>query len=138
MMVFVVAFVGEEVERSLVPKAGGPPTSVRPKGPERRAPLPYAAPPVRGSYSPYLVKDPTADERAAVAGRVYRAVLDEWVRRAMTPPRPGGGPPDVEARSRLELVERLGPWSLRWQEAQDNAAKSRAARYQALSDHLAG
>ena len=36
----------------------------------------------------------------------------------------------------LELIERLGPWSLRWQEAQDNAAKSRAARYQAMSDHL--
>ena len=71
-----------------------------------------------------------------VAGRVYRAVLDEWVQRAMTTPRPGGGPPDVEARSRLELIERLGPWSLRWQEAQDNAARSRAARYQALSDHL--
>ena len=32
--------------------------------------------------------------------------------------------------------KRLGPWSLRWQEAQDNAARSRAARYQALSDHL--
>jgi hypothetical protein len=92
---------------------------------------------MHGSYSPYLVKDPTADERVEVAGRVYRAVLDEWVRRAGTPPRPGGWAADVEARSRLELVERLGPWSLRWQEAQDNAAKSRAARYQSLSNHLA-
>ena len=36
----------------------------------------------------------------------------------------------------LELTERLGVWSLRWQDAQDNSAKSRAARYQALSDHL--
>ncbi len=36
----------------------------------------------------------------------------------------------------LELAERLGRWSLRLQEAQDNAAKSLAGRYQALSDHL--
>ena len=71
-----------------------------------------------------------------VAGRVYRAILDEWVPRAMTPPRPGGAAPDVEALFSLELAERLGRWSLRWQEAQDNAAKSLAARYQALSDHL--
>ena len=97
---------------------------------------PYGMPQFGGWYSPYPVKDPTADERAVVAGRVYRAVLDEWAQRAMTTPRPGRAAPDVEARSNLELTERLGPWSLRWQEAQDNAARSRAARYQAMSDHL--
>jgi hypothetical protein len=42
----------------------------------------------------------------------------------------------VQARSKVELVERLGPWSLRWQEAQDGVATNRAARYQSLSDHL--
>ena len=90
----------------------------------------------RGRYTPYPVKDPTAAERVEIAGRAYRAALDGWVRRATTPPRPGGGPPDDAALFSLELAERLGRWSLRWQEAQDNAAKSLADRYQALSDHL--
>ena len=92
--------------------------------------------PLRGRYWSYPVSDPTAAERAALASRIYRDLLDESVPRALTPHRPGGGPRDVEALFRLELAERLGQWSLRWQEAQDNAAKSRAARYQALSDHL--
>ena len=70
-----------------------------------------------------------------IAGQVYRIVLDGWVQRAMAPPRPAGGPSDEDALSRLELAERSGQWSLRWQEAQDNAAKSLAARYQALYDH---
>jgi hypothetical protein len=91
---------------------------------------------MQGSFSPYLVRDPTDDERAAIAGRIYRAILDDGVLKAGTPPGPGGGPPGIDARSCLELIERLGPWSLRWQEAQDNAAKSKAARYQSLSDHL--
>ena len=34
-----------------------------------------------GRYSPYPVMDPTAGERAVVAGRVYRAILDEWAHR---------------------------------------------------------
>ena len=97
---------------------------------------PYGARVIRGRYWSYPVSDPTAAERAVLAGRVYRAVLDESVQRAMTPPRPGGGPRDVEGLFTLELAERLGQWSLRWQEAQDNAAKSRAARYQSLADHL--
>jgi hypothetical protein len=98
---------------------------------------PYGLPNIGGRYWPYPVKDPTADERAAVAGRVYRAIVDEWAQRAMSTPRPARAEPDIEARSNLlQLMERLGPWSLRWQEAQDNAARSRAARYQAMSDHL--
>jgi hypothetical protein len=91
---------------------------------------------MRGSYSPYLAKDPTAAERVEIAGRVYRGILDDWVRRAGAPPRLERGAAVAESRSLLELVERLGPWSLRWQEAQDNVAKSRATRYQSLSDHL--
>jgi hypothetical protein len=89
-----------------------------------------------GGYSPYPVKDPTADERAVVAGRVYRAVLDEWLLGATRTPRSERAAADIEARTKVELAERLGPWSLRWQEAQDNAARSRADRYQAMSDHL--
>ena len=89
-----------------------------------------------GGYAPYLVKDPTADERAVVAGRVYRAVLDEWPERGITTLRQGREAPEVEARSKRELTGRLGPWSLRWREAQDNAARSRAARYQSMADHL--
>jgi hypothetical protein len=89
----------------------------------------------QGRYSPYPIKDPTAAERAVIADRAYRTALDEWVRRATTP-RPGGGPPDVAALFSLDVAERLGRWSLRWQEAQDNAAKSLAGRYQVLSDHL--
>jgi hypothetical protein len=97
---------------------------------------PYGAPQIPGRYWPYPVKDPTAAERVAIAGRVYRTVLDGWARRAMTPPRPGEGQSDEDDLDSLELAERSGQWSLRWQEAQDNAAKSLAARYQALSDHL--
>ncbi len=89
-----------------------------------------------GHYSPYPVMDPTAGERAVVASRVYRAILDDGAQRAVASPRPGPAAPDVQARFNLELTERLGQWSLRWQDAQDNAARSLAARYQALSDHL--
>jgi hypothetical protein len=89
-----------------------------------------------GRYSPYPVMDPTAGERAVVAGRIYRAILDDAAQRAMTPPRPGLAAPDVEARFNLEVIEQLGQWSLRWQDAQDNTARSLAARYQAMSDHL--
>ena len=137
MMVFVVAFVGAN-GGTIARAQGGRALDQHPaQGTNVPGILnPYAAPPIRGSYSSYLAKDPTAAERVEVAGRIYRAVLDDWVRRAGMPPRPGGGAADVEARSLLELVERLGPWSLRWQEAQDEVAKSRAARYQSLSDHL--
>jgi hypothetical protein len=137
IMVLAVAFVGVD-GRTMARAQGGRAPDQRPaQGTNAPGTLnPYAALPMRGSFSPYLVKDPTADERAAIAGRIYRAILDESVRKAGTSPRPGGGPPDVEARSSLELIERLGPWSLRWQEAQDNAARSKAARYRSLSDHL--
>jgi hypothetical protein len=98
---------------------------------------PYGMPRFGGWYSPYPVNDPTADERAVIAGRIYRSILDEWAQRAPTTPGPDQRrAPDIEARSSLELAERLGPWSLRWQEAQDNAAKSLAVRYQAKSVHL--
>jgi hypothetical protein len=90
-----------------------------------------------GRYAPYPVKDPTAAERAALAGWVYRIVLDEWAHQARTPPHPAGEPPDVETLYDPELAERLGLWSRRWQEAQENAEKSLAGRYQAFSDHLA-
>ncbi len=137
MMVFVGAFVGANGGTIARAQGGRAPDQHPAQGTNAPGILnPYAAPPMRGSYSPYLAKDPTAGERVEVAGRVYRAVLDDWVRRAGMPPRPGRGAADVEARSLLELVERLGPWSLRWQEAQDEVAKSRAARYQSLSDHL--
>ncbi|MGP0065677.1 MAG: hypothetical protein ACLQGP_18995 [Isosphaeraceae bacterium] len=97
---------------------------------------PYSVPLTPGRYWSYPVKDPTAAERAEIAGRVYRGLLDGWVLRAMAPPRPGGGRPDEATRFSLESAERAGRWSLRWQEAQDNAAKSLAGRYQALYDHL--
>jgi hypothetical protein len=135
--VLVVTYIGDDGGTSARAQGGraanqhpaqglGPPYSLNP----------YGTPHFPGHYWPYPIKDPTADERAEVAGRVYRAVQEEWLQRAETTPRPGGGRPDVEARSRLELAERLGPWSLRWREAQDHAARSRAARYQAMSDHL--
>jgi hypothetical protein len=137
MMVFVVAFVGANDGTIARAQGGRAPDQHPAQGTNAPGILnPYAAPPMRGSYSPYLAKDPTAGERVEVAGRVYRAVLDDWMRRAGMPPRPGGGAADVEARSLLELVERLGPWSLRWQEAQDSVATNRAGRYQSLSDHL--
>jgi hypothetical protein len=97
---------------------------------------PYATPSVPGRYWSYPVRDPTAAERAALAGRIYATILEESSRQAAPRPRPGEAQQDTEALFPDELAERLGQWSLRWQEAQDNAAKSRAARYQALSDHL--
>jgi hypothetical protein len=137
IMVLVAAFAGDD-GRSIARAQGGRAPDQRPaQGTNAPGILnPYAALPMRGSFAPYLVRDPTADERATVAGGVYGAILDEWALRVRTSHGQGGAPPDVEDRSGLELIERLGPWSLRWQEAQDNAAKSRAARYQALSDHL--
>jgi hypothetical protein len=98
---------------------------------------PYSAAYGQGRYTPYPVKDPTAAERAVIAGRAFSTTLDGWVQRAMAPPGPEGRPPDQDALFSPELVERLGQWSLRLQEAQDNEAKSSAGRYQALSDHLA-
>ena len=97
---------------------------------------PYSAAFGQGRYTPYPVKDPTAAERAVVAGRAYRTTLDVLVQRATAPPGPGGGPPDEDALFSTELVERLGQWSLRLQEAQDNAAKNLAGRYDALANHL--
>ena len=102
----------------------------------QRPPQRLGTPQTEGRYWSYPVEDPTAAERAVIAGRVYRAVLVEWAQTNKITTRLGRPAPDVEARSYLELAQRLGPWSLRWQDAQDNAAKSRAARYQALSDHL--
>ena len=118
-------------------RGGEPPTSARDKGSGRCTVLILMVRRKLGGRTHlYPVKDPTADERAVVAGRIYRSILDEWTQRAMSTPQPDQPAPDIEARSSLELAERLGPWSLRWQEAQDNAAKSLAARYQAMSDHL--
>ena len=136
MMVLAGAFAGDD-GRSIARAQGRAPDQRPAQGTNAPGTLnPYAAPPMRGSFAPYLVRDPTADERATLAGRVYGAILDEWESRVRTPQGQVGAPPDVEDRVGLELIERLGPWSLRWQEAQDNAARSRAARYRALSDHL--
>ncbi len=129
--VLVVAFVGAD-GRSIARAQGGRAVNQRPP----QAPGTTGNANLRGRHGPDPIKDSTAAERAAAAGRVYRAILDEGAPKATTAPGTGGGAPDVEARSRLELTERLGLWSLRWQDAQDNAAKSLAARYQALSDHL--
>ncbi len=127
----VVAFIGAD-GRTTAHAQGGRAVNQRPP----QAPVTPGNANLRGRHGPDPVKDPTAAERAEVAGRVYRAVLDEWVQRPTTTSGLGGGPPDPEAGSRLEVAERLGSWSLRWQEAQDNAARSLAARYQSLSDHL--
>jgi hypothetical protein len=97
---------------------------------------PYSAAYGQGRYTPYPVKDPTAAERVAVAGRIYSTTLDGWVKQMMAPPGPRAGPLDESALVGAEIAERLGHWSLRWQEAQDNAAKSLAGRYEALADHL--
>lgn len=112
-------------------RAGGNQRPAQPAGNTN----PYSAA-ARVRYAPYPVKDPTAAERALLAGRAYQATLEGWAREATAPPRPGGGPPDEARLFSPELVERLGRWSLRWEEAQDNAAKSLAGRYRALSDHL--
>jgi hypothetical protein len=87
-------------------------------------------------YTPYPVKDPNAAERAAVARQVYRAIVNGWIQQAAAPSNAGEKRVDANAVFSSELVERLGRWSLRIQEAEDNAAKSFAGRYQALSDHL--
>jgi hypothetical protein len=98
---------------------------------------PYSAAYGQGRYTPYPVRDPTAAERAEVARRVYRTTLGAWVQRAAAPRGPGGPSPDQDLIVGAEFAERLGRWSLRLQEAEDNAAKSLAGRYQALTNHLA-
>ncbi len=97
---------------------------------------PYSAAYGLGRYAPYSVKDPTAAERGVVAGHVCWTILDGWVQRATAPPGLGAGPRGEDALVAAEFTERLGRWSLRWQEAQDNAAKNMAGRQQALSEHL--
>jgi hypothetical protein len=97
---------------------------------------PYSAAYGVGKYTPFPVKDPTAAERAVVAGRVYWTIIEESARRAVQPAAPVAGPRGEHILFGSELAERLGQWSLRWEEAQDNAAKNLGGRYQALSDHL--
>jgi hypothetical protein len=131
-LVLALALI-ESVDRvSANPQRGQPKTNARPAQPLGNQSAAYG----QGRYTPYPVKDPTATERAVIAGRAYRTILDDWVQRAMALAGPGGQPPDEDALSSPELVERLGRWSLRLQEAQDNTAKSLAGRYQALSNHL--
>ena len=77
---------------------------------------PYGMPRIGGANSPYPIRDPTADERVLVAARVYLALLDEWTQSARNTPRPARAKADVDTQSILELTERLGVWSLRWQD----------------------
>jgi hypothetical protein len=134
LIVALIAVVGETRARAQFGRAANQRPPQAPGTPSDLSP--YGMPRFGGWYSPYPVKDPTAVERAVVASRVYRDILAEWEQTAKTLPRPGRPAPNVKAQSNLELTERLGTWSLRWQEAQDNAAWSLAARYQALADHL--
>jgi hypothetical protein len=134
---FVVAFISVGCQTNALAQSGRPANPRPAQGPGTANSFnAYGMPRIGGRYWPYPVKDTTADERAVVAGSVYRALLGEWAQRAVSTLRPGSPEPDVDARSIVELAERLGVWSLRWQAAQDNAARTRAARYQALSDHL--
>jgi len=126
--VLVAAFfavTAQAIARAQVPHLGGRPAQGNPGDPH-----PFDMP---GRYAPYPVIDPTAGERAAVAARVYRAVLDDSAQESTPAPRPAQKVPDRDTRS---YFERLGAWSLRWQDAQDNASRSLAARYQTLADHL--
>jgi len=132
LLVLGIALVETAQPVSADPQRGQSRANARPAQPFGNPSAAYG----QGRYTPYPVKDPTAAERAVVAGRVYWTTLDRWVQRAMAPPGPGGGPPEEDALFSPELAERLGQWSLRWQEAEDNAAKSLAGRYQALSNHL--
>jgi hypothetical protein len=128
----IVATVPDPVSADPQGRGGG--GNARPNQPINSA-NPYAAAAARGRYAPYLGKDPTAAERAALAGKAFHTALDESVQRALTPAHPEVGPTDTTALYSPELAERLGRWSTRWQQAQDNAARSLAARYQALTDH---
>ena len=82
--VLVVAFIaagGQTIARAQA-RASRQPASAT--SPARRATfILTACRDMAARYSPYPVKDPTADERAVVAGRVYRAVLDESAQRAI-------------------------------------------------------
>lgn len=133
--ILALTIVGAAGPASAGPQAGRAGGNQRPAQPVGNT-NPYSALAARSRYAPYPVKDPTAAERAVIAGRVYRAVLEGWVQSALAPPRPGGGPAGEVALFGPELAERLGRWSIRWQAAEDNAAKSLAGRYQAVTDHL--
>jgi hypothetical protein len=134
LVLALIAVGGQTIARAQGGRAANQRAPQAPGTPNNLSP--YGMPRFGGWYSPYPVKDPTGDDRAVVASWVYRAVLNEWVQRTARMARPGQAAPDAEARSNLDLTERLGLWSLRWHEAQDNAARSRPARYQAMADHL--
>jgi hypothetical protein len=96
----------------------------------QRVPQPLPVTPgIRGSIGAVPPLDPTAAERAEVAGRVYRTLLRGEARRSLAQP------PDAPAVFDARLAERLGEWSLRWMEAARNTA-GRAARFEAVRAHL--
>jgi hypothetical protein len=96
----------------------------------QRVPQPLPVTPRnQNSIGPVPLLDPTASERAEVAGRVYRALLRGEARRYLAKA------PDAPAVFDARLAERLGEWSLRWMEAARNAG-GRAARFEAVRAHL--
>ena len=70
----------------------------------------------------------TPAERVEIAGRVYRAILDEAVDRFLASPRAGEARPDEAAIFDAPLAERLGNWSDLWRQAQDDAATDTSSR----------
>jgi hypothetical protein len=135
MALFVCAFLGPDGGTTACAQRGGhAPAKGGPINDRLRG---SGSTSIVGRYWPDPVKDPTALERGAVAARIYRGILDELNQRAVPKPGAVAGPPFVDARTLFEFSERLGTWSLRWQQAQDNAAKTRAARYQSMWDHFA-
>jgi hypothetical protein len=135
MAVFVCAFAGREggttarAQRGGHSQAKGGPVNDRLRG--------NGSTSIVGRYWPAPVKDPTALERGAVAAGIYRGILDELNQKAVPKPGAVAGAPAVDTQALFEISERLGRWSLRWQKAEDNAAKTRAARYQSMWDHFA-
>ena len=84
--VLVVAFVGAD-GRSIARAQGGRAVNQRPP----QAPGTTGNANLRGRHGPDPIKDSTAAERAAAAGRVYRAILDEGAPKATTAPGRGEG-----------------------------------------------
>ena len=75
------------------------------------------------TQSPGLAVTPA--ERVEIAGRVYRAILDEAVDRYLASSRAGAGRPADGAIFDALLAERLGDWSDLWRQAEDDAVMAR-------------
>jgi hypothetical protein len=80
-------------------------------------------------------KPPPAGERIEIAKRIYGEQILSAVAMSFAPPRNQGDPPVVPLWNEA-MAEDLHRWSLRWMEAECDAAAAQAGRVAAAQAHL--